>query len=302
MSPMAMHRDQLHVDAPMVRRLVNEQFPRWRDLPIQALRTTGTVNAIFRIGAGLVGRFPLQPQDPVEARAWLMAEADAAREFAQASTVPAPVPVALGAPGHGYPLPWSIHTWLPGHDATVEDPADSVEFAHDVAALIASLRAVDTRGRRFDGRGRGGHLPDHDQWLELCFRQSDGLLDVTRLRRIWEELRTLPRVDRETMCHKDLTPPNLLVRHSRLVGVLDGGSFGPADPALDLVAAWHLLGDTHRHIIRTTLGCNDVQWRRGLAWAFEQAMGLVWYYADSNPAMSHWGRRTLDRIMRASAT
>jgi hypothetical protein len=25
-------------------------------------------------------------------------------------------------------------------------------------------------------------------------------------------------------------------------------------------------------------------------------MGLVWYYADSNPAMSRMGRRTLDRI------
>ena len=25
-------------------------------------------------------------------------------------------------------------------------------------------------------------------------------------------------------------------------------------------------------------------------------MGLVWYYADSNPAMSRMGRRTLERI------
>jgi hypothetical protein len=25
-------------------------------------------------------------------------------------------------------------------------------------------------------------------------------------------------------------------------------------------------------------------------------MGLVWYYADSNPAMSRTGRRTLERI------
>jgi hypothetical protein len=26
-------------------------------------------------------------------------------------------------------------------------------------------------------------------------------------------------------------------------------------------------------------------------------MGAVWYYVDSNPAMSHMGRRTLERIM-----
>jgi len=26
-------------------------------------------------------------------------------------------------------------------------------------------------------------------------------------------------------------------------------------------------------------------------------MGLVWYYADSNPVMAGIGRRTLDRLM-----
>jgi hypothetical protein len=30
-------------------------------------------------------------------------------------------------------------------------------------------------------------------------------------------------------------------------------------------------------------------------------MGLVWYYLDSNPTMSRWGRRTLDRIVDAWA-
>jgi hypothetical protein len=28
-------------------------------------------------------------------------------------------------------------------------------------------------------------------------------------------------------------------------------------------------------------------------------MGLVWYYVDSNPAMSGLGRRTLDRIVES---
>lgn len=35
---------------------------------------------------------------------------------------------------------------------------------------------------------------------------------------------------------------------------------------------------------------------RGKAWAFDQAMGAGWYYAETNPAMSRMGRRTLDRI------
>ena len=39
----------------------------------------------------------------------------------------------------------------------------------------------------------------------------------------------------------------------------------------------------------------------GRTWAFEQAMGLVWYYAESNPAMSRLGRRTLDRILASTS-
>jgi hypothetical protein len=50
-------------------------------------------------------------------------------------------------------------------------------------------------------------------------------------------------------------------------------------------------------VLRVDLACDDLEWERGKAWAFEQAMGLVWYYAASNPAMSDLGRRTLDRIM-----
>jgi hypothetical protein len=33
----------------------------------------------------------------------------------------------------------------------------------------------------------------------------------------------------------------------------------------------------------------------------EQAMGLAWYYAQSNPAVSGLGRRTLQRIQASTA-
>jgi aminoglycoside phosphotransferase (APT) family kinase protein len=292
-----MHENQLRVDVRTVRALVDAQFPRWRSLPVQPVPSPGTDNAIFRVGTDLAARFPLIPRNADEALALLEDEARATAEFARACPFPTPEPVALGRPGAGYPVPWSVQTWLPGHDATVEDPAGSIAFAHDLAKLIAGLRTADTRGRSFDGSGRGGHLTDHDSWIDTCLRESEGLLDVPRLRAAWSDLRTLPEVDDDAMCHRDLTPPNVLVGDGRLVGILDGGAFGPADLALDLVAAWHLLDPGPREVLRAELGCGDVQWRRGMAWAFQQAMGLVWYYVESNPTMSRWGRRTLDRII-----
>jgi hypothetical protein len=50
-------------------------------------------------------------------------------------------------------------------------------------------------------------------------------------------------------------------------------------------------------VLRDVLNCDDLDWERGKAWAFEQSMGAVWYYVESNPAMSMMRRRTLQRIL-----
>ena len=294
---MAMHADQLTVPVDTVRALVDQQFPEWTGLPVVRIDSEGTVNAIFRIGDRLAARFPLQPGDVEATRRWLESEADAARELLGRTRFPVPEPVALGRPGAGYPLPWSVQTWLPGVTATAADPGGSAGFAHDLAEFIGTVRALDPRGRTFAGDGRGGDLRSHDDWMQTCFRNSRQLLDVPRLRRLWGRLRELPRDTPDAMTHGDLIPGNVLVSAGRLAGILDAGGLKPADPALDLVGAWHLLEPGPRHLLRDDLHCDDLEWARGKAWAFEQAMGAVWYYVESNPAMSRMGRRTLDRII-----
>jgi aminoglycoside phosphotransferase (APT) family kinase protein len=293
-----MHADQLSVDLSMVRSLVDDQFPQWRGLDLRPVASSGTVNAIFRLGDHLAARFPVQASPVDEARQWLEHEAAAARELFGQTRFPTPERVAIGSPGPGYPMPWSVYTWLPGTPATVDDPSGSLAFGHDLAEFIAGVRALDPAGRTFRGAGRGGDLTDHDAWVELCLVRSAGLLDVDRLRRMWTHFRGLPRSPAgDLMNHGDLIPGNLLVAGGRLAGVLDVGGLGPADPALDLVGAWHLLDDGPRAALRADLDCADLEWERGRAWAFEQAIGLVWYYQESNPEMSITGRRTLDRLL-----
>jgi len=296
-----MHADQLDVTAEVVATLIQEQFPQWSSHAIRPLPSTGTVNAIFRIGDGLAARFPLRPADPAEALAVMEREARASAELAQVSRFPVPEPVALGRPGAAYPMPWSVQTWLPGTIAFDADPSGSDAFAEDLATFIAALRGADTRGRLFSGDGRGGVLADHDDWMATCFEESEGLLDVPPLRQLWKHFRELPRTSADVMSHGDLIPGNVLVEGDRLSGVLDTGGFGPADPALDLVSAWHLLQAGPREVLRQSLACDDLEWERGKAWAFQQAMGLVWYYVETNPTMSTLGRRTLDRILQSTA-
>ena len=233
---MAMHAGELPVSAELVRDLIAGQFPRWRGLPVSRLASPGTVNAVFRIGDGLAARLPLRGTDPDAARRSLESEAAAARELAAATRFPVPEPAAIGEPGGGYPLPWSVQTWLPGVSGDRDDPARSEPFAADLAEFIAGVRAIGPRGRTFSGHGRGGDLRDHDEWMGTCLSKSAGLLDVAPLARLWASLRDLPREAPDVMSHGDLTPGNVLVAGGRLAGVLDLGSFGAADPALDLTS------------------------------------------------------------------
>jgi aminoglycoside phosphotransferase (APT) family kinase protein len=303
-----MHPGQLEVDETLVRALVADQLPAYADRPVRLLAQTGTVNAIARLGDDLAARLPLQPGDPDAVRTALEGEAAAARRLVGRVRVPVPEPVAIGSPGHGYPLPWSVQTWLDGTDANEVDPAASDAFARDLAVLVADLAAVPTDGRTFVGErrtNRGGTIADHDAWVRTCLGRSEGLLDVPALAALWERLRDLPRgPEPDVTTHGDLIPGNVLVTGSgpdvRLAGLLDVGGTGLADPALDLVGAWHLLDDGPRAVFRDALGVGDATWWRGIAWAYEQAVGLVWYYRATNPVMSRLGRRTLDRILGAT--
>lgn len=297
-----MHSDQINISLDVVRQLVDEQFPRWSSLPITQVDVSGTDNALFRIGDQLAARFPLRGSDTAAVRTEIKHEAEAAQTLLGSTPFPTPEPVDVGDPGPGYPLPWSVQTWLPGTTASAADPSGSVPFAQDLASFIRGVRSIDTGGRTFSGSRRGGDLRDHDEWMETCFNSSGHLLDVPVLRRLWAVFRELPPpASADVMNHGDLIPGNVLVADGRLAGILDVGGLAPADPALDLVGAWHLLNDGPRTALRDDLGCDDIEWERGKAWAFEQSMGVAWYYVESNPDMSRMGLRTLERLVANSA-
>ena len=249
---------------------VTASAPAWlarASLPVSQLSDPHIIRAALD---GLCTRLdgsPLNSGDVDTMRQRLESEAQAARELAGRTRFPTPKPVTLGEPGPRHPFPWSVLTWLPGSTATVEDPGDSVAFAHDLAEFISGVRAIGTHGKAFSGQGRGGDLRRHDGWMQTCFERSEQVLDVPLLRRIWGVLRVLPRNTGDVMTHGDLIPGNVLTSSGRLTGIIDVGGLGPADPALDLVSAWHLLEAGPRRVLRDDLKCDDLDWERGKAWA-----------------------------------
>lgn len=66
-----MHPNQLVIEVETVHAMVSQQSPALASWPVRPVALEGTVNAIFRLGDGLVTRFPLQADDPAPfARGW----------------------------------------------------------------------------------------------------------------------------------------------------------------------------------------------------------------------------------------
>src|SRR2546425_299781 len=115
-----MHADEVETDADLVRRLLATQFPEWAALPIEPVVSSGTVNALYRLGEKMAVRLPrtVSGVGAVERQLqWLP-------KLAPQLPVAIPLPLAKGEPGAGYPWEWSIYSWLPGETPKVRQLTD----------------------------------------------------------------------------------------------------------------------------------------------------------------------------------
>ncbi|WP_430503127.1 aminoglycoside phosphotransferase family protein [Micromonospora trifolii] len=293
-----MHADQVDVSVDVVSALVAEQFPRWGGLPIRPLPSTGTENALFRLGPDVVLRFPLLPSTDPELRAGLRREQEYAVLLAAHLPVAVPEPLGLGEPGDGYPGPWTAYQFLPGETAQLDRIGDLDVFARDLAGVVRALRGIDTGGRVWPGTGRGGPLGAEDADVQAALAVSGALTDTAALAEVWDRSRDAGRDDpADVWIHADLMPGNLLVRDGRLAAVIDLGTANVGDPAVDLMPAWNMFDAGSRDTYRQALGVDDATWERGRGWALSQAINALPYYVDTNPVMADIARRTLLAVL-----
>ncbi|MFF0233884.1 aminoglycoside phosphotransferase family protein [Micromonospora sp. NPDC005254] len=293
-----MHTDQVDVSADVVAALVAEQLPRWRGLPVRPLRSAGTVNALFRLGTEFVLRFPLRPSADPALRDTLRQEQEHAVLLAAHLPIAVPEPLALGAPGDGYPGWWTAYRFIPGETAQPDRIDDPDVFARDLAAVVVALHGVDTGGRSWPGYGRGGPLADQDADVRAALAVSGELTDTAALAEVWDRCRDARRDDPvDVWIHADLMPGNLLVRDGRLAAVIDLELVQVGDPAVDLMPAWNLLDPGSRETYRRALGVDDATWERGRGWALAQAINALPYYVDTNPVMADIARHTLRAVL-----
>jgi aminoglycoside phosphotransferase (APT) family kinase protein len=284
-----LHEDEVDTSAALVERLLAHQFPHLLG-PVRPFASTGTVNAIYRIGDDLYARLPRVERhvdDLHREHAWLP-------RLAPALGLRVPEIVALGRPGEGFPFPWAVVRWLEGAPFGVV--ADERVAARDLARFVAELRAVPVTA----DAPRGGRAPlrELDGVTRDAIARSSDFIDAAAALAAWERALGAPAFSGERVwIHGDLLRPNLLVHEGRLSAVIDFGSAGVGDPAADVVPAWAVFTAPGRAAFREALGVDAGTYERARGYALHQAALIIPYYAETNPAFVAHARRTIEQVL-----
>jgi len=281
---MRLHAGEVEIDAALVEGLVREQLPRLLG-PIREIRSTGTVNAIFRLGERHYVRLPRLAHWVTDLEmewTWLP-------RLAPRVSLRVPVPVALGEPTEAYPFRWAVYEWIEGAPYDGEDEPAAAEA---LAGFVAELRAIGP----LPGAPRGGRRPLAELADETRAVLSGASLEA------WERALDAPVWDgsEPVWIHTDLLRPNILVDGGRVRAVIDFGGVGMGDPAADVIPAWAVFGPAGREVFRRALEIDDGVWERARGYALHQAAMIVPYYARTNPGFVVHARRTIEQVLASS--
>ncbi|WP_170178800.1 aminoglycoside phosphotransferase family protein [Solirubrobacter pauli] len=277
---------ELPIDRALVERLVATQYPALRREPVREVRSTGTVNGIYRVGEQHCARLPRLP-------AWadaLRREVEWLPRLAPQLPLRQPEPAFLGEPTAEFPLPWAIFRWLEGEPFDASQVWDERPEAETLGRFVAALHALPVPA----DAPRGGRAPLAE--LDAVTRAA---LESDTAVAAWERALEAPAWDGVPgWAHNDLLAPNLLTRHGALEAVIDWGSVGVGDPAQDLVPAWAVFSPLGRRLFRKQVGADDGTWERARGYALHQAALIIPYYRTSNPGFTALAERTVEQVIR----
>ena len=135
----ALHSNEIPIDIELVRTLVDRVMPDYADAPVRRLASSGSTNALFRLGHELLVRLPRQPGGS----AAISKEATWLPILAPTLPVSVPEVVAVFDPDRHYSERWSVVRWIDGEHPEVIEAETCVHpsrenLAKDLAAVLAA--------------------------------------------------------------------------------------------------------------------------------------------------------------------
>lgn len=292
-----MHENEVMVDETLVHHLLKNQCPQWSHYPLKAIASSGTDNALFRLGNEFVIRLPRVEWEPGSIEKNINKEYEWNRQLAWLLKISISEPVFKGVADSTYPWPWLIVKWNEGLNPVFEENEEYALLAVDLAYFLNDLHGI----KLSDGplSRRGVPLQKIDIETKKAISELSEELDVQLVTFLWDQLRNTPPWEKDLVwIHGDFLPGNILILDNRLSGVIDFSDVGMGDPACDFIIAWSLLGKTSREIFRKNVQNNDDHtWRRGQAWAFSIALIMLPYYKNSNPTLATLARQIIKNVM-----
>ena len=284
------------ITAELVTGLIENQFPQWADLPVRPVEADGIDNTTFRLGPTMSVRLPSADayiEQVDKEHRWLPV-------LARQLPLPIPEPLAKGAPGRGFPRPWSVYRWIDGDPATPENINDMVRFATELAAFLGALYRSDPA----DGPGpgphnffRGGPVDVYDGETREALAALRGHIDTALAAEVWDAALKAGPPGPPVWFHGDAQPGNLLVRDGRLSAVIDFGTSGVGDPACDTTIAWTFLSGDASRAFREGLPFDEATWARGRGWAIWKAMIVLVGALQDDPEDAAYTTGVIEAIL-----
>jgi aminoglycoside phosphotransferase (APT) family kinase protein len=244
---------ELEIDEPLVRALLEEQFPEHATGTVRFLGQ-GWDNSVWIVDERWAFRFPRR----AVAIPGVEREVAVLARLAPLLPLDVPVPELFGAPSERFPWPFFAHRSLPGvepADAPLSDD-DRDALGTDLARFLRVVHAPETSA-----------AVDPESALPVDFnRRADMAVRVPRAREntaylrelgLWEApaaveeiLRSAERLPPASgelaLVHGDLHVRHVLVDGGAIAAVIDWGDVCLADPCIDLVLVWSLLTPSGR--------------------------------------------------------
>lgn len=294
-----MHENELDIDKTLVTQLIKNQCPQWGDLPITPILSSGTDNALFRLGTDYVVRLPRIEWSPGSVVKSVNQEYEWIPKVASVLKVPVSEPLFKGKPDNTYPWPWMITRWNDGHNPPFENEHEYEQLAIDLALFLNELHSINLKDGPRSRRGIPLNSPALDAETRRALQQLNNEIDVAAATPLWDQLSQLPYWSQPPVwVHGDFLPGNILVQNDRLSAVIDFADLGQGDPACDLVIAWSLLNPNSRQIFKNNLlFIDDYTWERGRGWALSIAVIMLPYYKNTNPTLATLARRMVNHVL-----
>lgn len=293
-----MHENELEISEDLVRHLLKTQCPHWADLTLTPVKSSGTDNALFRLGNDLIIRLPRVEWQPGSNDKTISKEYEWVPKLAECLTTPIAVPVFKGHSDEFYPWFWTISKWNKGHNPSYEVENEYEHLAKDLAKFLNEFHAIKLSNGPLSRRGVPLQNEDAETRKALNQLKSEEEIDIQAVTALWNKLVNVPIWDKNPVwIHGDFLPGNILIENNRLSAVIDFTEFGIGDPACDLIIAWSLLNLHSRKIFRANLeNIDDDTWERGRGWALSIALIMLPYYKNSNPTLASLARRIINNV------